>query len=310
MHPGRAFLAVVAAAVLVGGGFALGRGSYDSTPGSQPASTPTPTVLPQGPPHCGVALTKPSGGTWACTFADEFDGRALDRTRWQVLTTARSGYTNGGECFVDSTGNVAVSGGALHLTLRHETSPVPCPGLPEGVGTTTSYTSGMVTTSGLFSQAYGRFEFRARFPASADAGLHSALWLWPQDESRYGGRPAAGELDVAEYFTRYDDRVVPYVHFDASVAGQRVTNTDCRIEHPDQFHTYTLEWTPDLMTVAYDGAVCLQASWQAKGLVAPAPFDVPFFLNLTQALGKGTNAPEGDLPLPATMDVDYVRVWS
>lgn len=37
---------------------------------------------------------------------------------------------------------------------------------------------------------------------------------------------------------------------------------------------------------------------------------MPFFLNLTQALGKTPNAPADDLPLPATMDVDYVRVWS
>jgi beta-glucanase (GH16 family) len=211
---------------------------------------------------------------------------------------------------MDSTGNVSVSGGALHLTLRREKSPVLCPGLPEGVSPLTSYTSGMVTTTGKFAQAYGRFEFRARFPTTDGPGLHGALWLWPEDESRYGGRPAAGEIDVAEYYTQYPDRVVPYLHFDEAVAGQRVTNTDCFVERPDQFHTYSLEWTPETMTIAYDGRVCLQTTWQATGLVRPAPFDVPFFLNLTQALGRGTNAPGDDLELPATLDVDYVRVWS
>lgn len=313
MNAGRALLAFAIAAALTGGGFALGRAT-DDDPGSTSRSvttpTPTPTELPKGPPRCGPAPARPGGGTWVCTFSDEFDGRTLDRERWEVLTTARSNYTNGGECFLDSPANVSVSGGALHLTLRREEQPVTCTGLPEGVSPLTPYTSGMVTTTGKFSQAYGRFEFRVRFPTRDESGLHGAVWLWPEDESRYGGRPAAGEIDIAEFYTQYPDRVVPYLHFDEAVAGQGVTNTDCFMDRPDQFHVYALEWTPETMTITYDGTVCLQTTWQARGLVRPAPFDVPFFLNLTQALGRGTNAPEDDLELPATMDVDYVRVWS
>lgn len=313
MRPGRALIALAVAVALAGGGFALGRVTDDEgtdTSSTAASPTPTPTELPQGPPDCGATPRRAGGGSWVCTFADEFDGLSLDRTRWHVLTTATSGLTNGGECFMDSPANVSVSGGALHLTLRREDRPVECEGLPEGVGPTTSYTSGMITTWRIFSQAYGRYEFRARFPTSDQPGLHSALWLWPEDESRYGGRPAAGEIDVAEFYTRYNDRVIPYVHFDEATPGQRVTNTDCYVERPDEFHTYVLEWTPSALTMTYDGTVCLVTTWQAKGLVPPAPFDVPFFLNLTQALGKGTNAPAGELALPATMDVDHVRVWS
>jgi hypothetical protein len=44
-------------------------------------------------------------------------------------------------------------------------------------------------------------------------------------------------------------------------------------------------------------------------VASPAPFDQPFFLSLTQALGVGTNSPTASTPLPATTLVDYVRVW-
>jgi hypothetical protein len=38
-------------------------------------------------------------------------------------------------------------------------------------------------------------------------------------------------------------------------------------------------------------------------------FQKPYIINLTQLLGTGPNAHDGQAPLPATMTVDYVRVW-
>jgi hypothetical protein len=53
-------------------------------------------------------------------------------------------------------------------------------------------------------------------------------------------------------------------------------------------------------------------SWNpAAPLSKPAPFDQPFIIALTQSLGVATtaNQPDAATPLPATMQVDYVRVW-
>jgi hypothetical protein len=36
---------------------------------------------------------------------------------------------------------------------------------------------------------------------------------------------------------------------------------------------------------------------------------MPFFLVLTQGFGSGGDAPYSGTPLPATTQVDYVRVW-
>lgn len=245
---------------------------------------------------------------WACTFSDEFDGDTLDTAKWTVLRTADSRFTNGGECFVDEPENVSVSDGVLHLTLRREDEPVSCPGL--GIAPATPYTSGSVTTTRKFAQAYGRFEIRASFPTADVPGLQSALWLWPQNQTKYGAEPASGEIDIAEHYTAYPDRVIPYLHYNRVNPAIPVTNNYCMVDDPQEPHVYALEWTPDLITISYDDDVCLSASWQAAGLVQPAPFDMPFFLNLTQALGKTANEATAETPLPATMTVDYVRVWS
>jgi hypothetical protein len=51
-------------------------------------------------------------------------------------------------------------------------------------------------------------------------------------------------------------------------------------------------------------------SSSASPLTDPAPFDEPFYICLTQALGIGTNAfIPGSTPLPATTSIDWVRVW-
>jgi beta-glucanase (GH16 family) len=96
------------------------------------------------------------------------------------------------------------------LISRHEDAPLTCKS-PFG-DFSTEYTSGSVSTRGKFSQTYGRYEFRAKFPDAKVTGSHSALWLYPYSQA-YGGWPASGEIDVAEYYTKYTDRAIPYIHY-------------------------------------------------------------------------------------------------
>ncbi len=259
----------------------------------------------------GVALAKPGGGWWRCTFTDEFTGTTLDRSKWVPQLTASSGYRNGPECYLDRAANIAVGNGVLTLTARRETTPFICHD-PLGGDFTTSYTSGMVSTWGLFTQTYGRFEIRARFPAATVAGLQSSLWLYPQDTTRYGPWPASGEIDIAEEYSRYPDRAIPYLHYATATVDPTVTNTGCLVSKPSAFHTYVAEWSPTGVTILFDGRTCLRHTWNpASPLTGSQPFDQPFFVALTQALGQATNAFDpATTPLPATTTVDYVRVWS
>jgi beta-glucanase (GH16 family) len=259
---------------------------------------------------CGdTAIPKSSGGYWTCTFDDEFSGNALDTSKWAVQTTAASGFTSGTECFVDSPNNIAVGNGVLSLTARAEAAPFTC--ADPGGAFTTRYTSGEVLTYGKFSQAYGRFEVSAKFPATTVKGLQEALWLWPDDASKYGAWPRSGEIDIAEVYSQYADRAIPTVHYVPLTTDPNTTNYQCLIRDIGQFHRYAVEWTTQAITISYDGQTCISDNWVPMlPLLKPQPFDQPFMVALTQALGIGSNAFDpATTPLPATTQIDYVRVW-
>lgn len=257
-------------------------------------------------PYCGPAIAKPGGGLWRCTFADQFSGSTLDSTKWTPMTTAATGVRLA-DCRVATPQTIRVSGGTLKLTVL----PTPARFLCRSArgGYLTQHVAGAVSTSRRFSQAYGRFEIRAAMPNTSVPGLHSAIWMWPQ-ERRYGSR--SGEIDINERRTNIADRAVPTVHYtDDGTAGPK-TSWDCVVDRPERFHTYVLEWTRSTLTFIYDGRVCLSHTWQpAAPLSKPQPFDEPYFLILSQNLGVLANAYiRAATPLPATMLVDYVRVWS
>jgi beta-glucanase (GH16 family) len=272
-------------------------------------------------PCGGAAPAKPGGGTWTCSFDDEFDGTAVDTAKWTVQQTANSGFDQAGACYLDDPANVSESGGLLHLTVRR-VAPFTCPS-PQG-DFTTSYTGGEVTTWNTFSQTYGRFEVRAQLPATTAKGLQETFWLWPVDDLKYGAWPSSGEIDFAEFYSQYAGWVIPYIHYyyDKSTVSW-ATNTNivtalpapynqpgmnCRIDQGG-FDTYTVTWLPNQITIQVNGQDCIVDNYHASNLSGAAPFDQPFFLALTQALGMTPNAPDASTPLPATTNVDYVRVW-
>jgi beta-glucanase (GH16 family) len=292
--------------------------STSTTSTSTTTSTTEPTTTTTGDTttttqptdgDCG-SVPDPDGGTWHCTFDDEFDGTSLDRTKWVPQLSAKGSFADNTECYVDSPNNIAVGGGALTLTARREQAKFDC----NGTGSK-RYTSGMVSTnpnfaSPGFSQTYGRWEIRAKFTGGATSkGTQESLWMWPVKPR--GQWPASGEIDIAEVYGKYPDRAIPYIHYDNGSDPQR-TNDYCMIDDITQYHTYALDWTPESLRITYDGQVCIDDHWSAvvKSYGPGTPFNAPFFLVLTQALGVNPNTfNQFTTPLPASTVVDYVRVW-
>ena len=280
------------------------------------AATTTPAA-----PSCGATVYRTNGTAWQCTFDDEFNGTTLDTSKWFVQTTAASGFHSGAECFLNDPNNISVANGTLNLTVRR-TAPFTCK-TPYG-GYATQYTSGTVNTLNRFAQTYGRFEVRAQLPATTVAGLQETLWLWPSNPYKYGLWPASGEIDFGEFYSQYAGWNIPYLHYNvlqSTVSWLTNTNVytafpapynqpgmNCRINQSG-FNTYTLTWSPGQLVIQVNGANCIVNNYSAFGLSGAAPFDQPFFVALTQALGIGSNAPTAATPLPATTRVDYVRVW-
>jgi beta-glucanase (GH16 family) len=277
-----------------------------------PVPALVPAVAPAPPAGCsGDAPLKSDGTPWTCTFDDEFNGTSLDAKNWIPQQTATSGYHSGAECFEDSPNNVSVSGGTLNLTVRQEASSSLCPGLP--LPYFTPYSSGMVSTYQRFSQTYGLFEVRAKLPAAAVQGLQETFWLWPVNANRYGSVfPDSGEIDFAEFYSQYANTDIPYIHYNDSALDSNVTSDTCVAPSAGQFHTYGVEWSPTTLTIFMDGQTCLVDQWHPLFPESGnEPFNQPFIISLTQALGIETNQFEpGQTPLPATTQVDWVRVWS
>ncbi len=274
---------------------------------------PSGGTVAQAPPEGGCSSSlyrKADGSYWHCSFNDEFDGNALDRSKWRVSLSKLSGAYQGVTCGLDNGQNIKVAGGAISLLVKQEASSFLCES-PLG-NFQTSYTGASISTRGIFEQAYGRYEIRAKFPTATVNGVHSALWLYPS-KMTYGAWPASGEIDIAEFYSKYADRAIPYIHYNVKSPSDALTNTQCKLQAPTQYHTYLLEWTPSSIVISYDGKVCVSHRIDPTGsLHAPAPFDQPFAVYLTQTLdtGQSQNAfTPGTVAFPQTMTIDWVRVW-
>lgn len=298
----KRLLPLVAAALLTPLlGTAAGAQAADHDP---PAGVRAPIVSRND--ACGLQPVKADGSRWVCTFDDEFNGTALDRTKWVPQT---SGFTTGTAqvhaCYVDNPANISVGGGSLNLTLRKLAQPVTCASNPSM--SPSPYTSGSVSTYHLFSQQYGRFEARLKVAATRSPGLQETFWLWPDDRvASTAYWPAAGEIDVVETYSLYPDNGIPFLHYTAydnwgPVPGLN-TAWNCYAAR-GVFNTWTLEWTPTQLKIMVNGKTCLVNN---SGDVA---FKKPYIAAFTQAIGDVGNVYDGRAPMPATMNIDYLRVW-
>ena len=261
-------------------------------------------------PSCGsTAPLKADGTPWVCTFDDEFDGSALDTTHWTAISSSTTGYTTGIDCYAPR--QVTVTGGELVLTANRLLMSSPC----LGTNISSQYLTGAVTSNGLFSQTYGRFEMQARLPAGS--GLHPVFWMLPASPTAAGGYEY-GEIDVAEAYGVTPNYVSPHLHY-VVTPGNANGGTTCYVRNTKFVdHTYTLEWTSTQMSFIYDGATCWTTTWSPaypyapQGATSPVPFDQPFYL-IVQLAVDGPNVPFNQVSpltlLPAKMYVDYVRAW-
>jgi len=241
---------------------------------------------------------------WQMVWNDEFNGDSINTNNWTFDIGTGPPYPGWGnnelEYYTSRTNNAYVAGGLLHIAAQSESY------------NGSSYTSAKLNTLGLFSQTYGRFEFRAKLPPGQ--GYWPALWMMPRD-SVYGGWAASGEIDVME--NNGDDltTVLGTIHYggqwpeqDQSFgpvftfpAGDSVTN----------FHVYALEWTSNAISWYVDGQVYeTQTYWWSSGGTYPAPFDQPFYLIMNLAVGGNfVGNPDATTVFPGEMQVDYVRVY-
>jgi beta-glucanase (GH16 family) len=249
---------------------------------------------------CGVQPVKADGSLWTCSFSDYFNGTSLGSS-W----VPQQDPGNGADlCYASSPQTISVSGGALHLAAVRTGTGTECP--PRADGTRATYAASSVSTWNTFGQQYGRFEARIRTPADNTPGVHAGFWLWPDTRTASDANwPTTGEIDIAEIYSFRSDLALPFLHYSADAQGpvDGLNTSHLGAITPGAWHTYALTWSADRLQISVDGRTILTNTSGA------ASFRKAFIVCLTQLLGTGTNAWTAATPLPASVDVDYVKVW-
>jgi beta-glucanase (GH16 family) len=293
----------------------LATGTYQQSDSATFTVTFSPAAPPPAP-SCGDGPdpVKANGTKWVCTYDDEFTGTTLDRRFWVPQVTASSGVTTGTgtmyACAADTPDTISQHDGNLELSLVELPAPAYC-----GQGRTSKYAYGQVMHYQTFSQTYGKYEVRAKIPDVSVPGTQETFWLWPTTNS-YGSWPGSGEIDFAELYSKYADTDRPYVHYypgaTSSATNQNVTTAGCKIK-VGEFNTYGLEWKPGQLKILLNGEVCMIDNYSSalawiQGTYSP--FDKPFFLSLTQAMGDvGNEYDTNQVPDKVTTQIDYVHIW-
>jgi len=258
------------------------------------------TAFPQ--PFAGPARGK------QLIWSDEFAGSAgglPDPTKWSY-DTGGGGWGNrelqyytppgGGNAFLDGRGHLKI----IARRGRYTGSD----------GASGNYTSARLQTLHTFEFTYGLIQARIKVPKGS--GLLPTFWALGSDAyDGPGSWPASGEIDAME--VRGSDPRVLYgtIHGPWSwLPGGLGSALHVRTPLSSRFHTYAVEWSPASIVFLFDGRVygTVRPSELRPG--AAWPFQHPFFLLLNLTVGgKFGGRPTSSTRFPASMTVDWVRVW-
>jgi beta-glucanase (GH16 family) len=238
-------------------------------------------ALPAVPPP-------PLAGNWNLVFDEEFNGTSLG-SPWTPHQYWSNGPTQGEGLEESDPANVAVSDGALQLTVRIDNAFGP------------AYTGGLVQTGGVatdpsvatFGFLYGYAEASIQVPAGA--GFWPAFWMLPVSH-----HDDDGEIDVMEMYDTDPTTVFGTVHrFGDHEQHRDSAGTDLSAG----WHTFAVDWEPDHITWFLDGAAF---GTTTNSRLIPT---TPMFPILDLAVGGENNAPTAGTPFPGVMSVNSVRIW-
>ena len=242
-------------------------------------------------------------------WADEFDTNgAIDAAKWHHQTQLPQGgswYNGEVQHYTNRIENSSVNNGFLDITAIKENF--------TDQGQTKEYTSARLNSK--FAFTYGRVDVRAKLPFGD--GTWPAIWTLGKNinedggfwDSQYGtvGWPACGELDIMEHGLHPTNQVSVAIHTPSSYGGTVNTSIQTLADVANNFHVYSMNWSPDQITFLIDGvgfytynpAVKNDDTW---------PFYLEQYLLLNIAMGGNGGAIDSNFS-QSSMVIDYVRVY-
>ena len=234
------------------------------------------------------------------TWADEFNGEAVDWNNWsghfawETNTVRRGGYWNKKMATVED--------GSLVIRTAYFADGLD--GGPAGY-----YTYGMDTRNS-FDQTYGYFECRCILPKGYD--LWGAFWMYCDrvadvtEEGRNGA-----ELDIFEslyYDARRPNQVSSNIHIDGYNEKHQALGSKKYLIKGDpysEFNTYGMEWNSEGYTFYINGVKSFSTDWGGVS-------EVPEFMILSVEVGGTDGQPSCDFLKgidESAFIVDYVRAY-
>jgi beta-glucanase (GH16 family) len=251
---------------------------------------------------------------WVQVWSDEFDGAAgsrVDATKWsyEMEDGCQVGICGWGnsekEYYTDSTANITLTGQGQ---LRIVAIAAP-PGLNCYYGPC-RYTSAKITTRGKMLVSPGRVEARIKLPGGQ--GLWPAFWMLGQG-SPVTPWPDCGEIDIMEnkgsQFSVTSSALhgpgysgtTPFAHSNSLTTGVLA----------DDYHIFAVEWDSTYVRWFVDDNPHYTVTRDAVERYGRSVLGQSFFVILNLAVGGHFDGdPQSDAIFPATMLVDYVRVYS
>ncbi len=243
---------------------------------------------------------KPVDG-YKLVWQDEFQYSGLpDSTKWMFDTDGNDEGWGNNEAqyytYADND-NAWVENGTINITAHKE-----------------NFGGKEFTSARLMSKAdwqYGKIEVSAKLPTGR--GTWSAIWVMPGGWSyKEGNWPDVGEIDIMEH-VGHDLGVIHASAHSKDYQWQKQTQKTATVFVPDahnEFHTYILDWTPDILRAYVDDSLYFEYKNEGLG-ETKWPYDKPFYLIMNLAVGGAWGSIKGvDYEaFPQTMEVDYVRVY-
>ncbi|HUC90116.1 MAG TPA: glycoside hydrolase family 16 protein [Patescibacteria group bacterium] len=255
----------------------------------------------------------PAGYRWKISMDEEFNGNALDTSRWTTCydwyDKTYQGCTNPGNDEQEwyNQKQVKVQDGKLTLTAESK----PILGWNKTYEQTFPYTSGMISSGRPTPDGKPRWTatcgyYEARMRSSAGKGIWPAFWLLPADRSW------PPEIDIMEGLgDKPAQPLMTYHWVNDNQQPQKDTTIYPGTNKPDStafsiaaWHTYAINWQPKRIDWYIDGRL-------VKTFSGAQATSKPMELILNLAVG-GTlpGYPDNSTVFPATTEVDYIRVYT
>ena len=175
------------------------------------------------------------------------------------------------------------------------------------------WTSARLTTRGKFSFLYGKIEFRGKVPSTD--GTWAAGWFLGDEYRDELSWPYCGEIDVLECVgSEIDDKTGTGINHASCHTrtyyfkeGTHITAVTDIEDMVNEFHNYTIEWTPEGITAFLDGEEYYTYDKTKDEL--EWPFNKPQNLIVNLAMGGGMGGSIDPTADNEQFILDYIRVY-